>query len=106
VLLSLPHPAGRRPVLLDAFANVAPLAPQPRIWVQTQLKLAEVFKRKGDWDRVHEACEAIHRRTVKTAVSAEDLKKDLPSEGGWAELVKKSSDGEDAKCRRVKIGHC
>ena len=75
-----------------------PLSTQPRIWVQTQLKLAEVFKRKGVWDRVRDACEAIHARTQKYAASAELLKKDLPAEGGWGQLIKRSSSGAFRCC--------
>ena len=70
-------------------------ASQTRIWVQTKLKLAEVFKCKGDWDRVNDACQDIHSRTQKQDASLGALEKVLPTEGGWAQLIKANSDGAD-----------
>lgn len=57
-------------VLLQVFeTTLAMFESQTRIWEQTQLKLAEVFKRKGDWPRVQDTCAAIHSRAQKTADS-------------------------------------
>jgi hypothetical protein len=81
-------------VLLQVFGTTLTMfESQTRIWVQTQLKLAEVFKRKADWTRVQESCAAIHGRTQKTADSEAELKKVLPTEGKWSALIKKQTGG-------------
>ena len=81
-------------VLLQVFETTLTMfESQTRIWVQTQLKLAEVFKRKGDWARVHEGCGAIHRRTQKLGGTEAELRKVLPAEGSWSRLIKKEPSG-------------
>eukprot|EP01043_Picozoa_sp_COSAG02_P013006 COSAG02_NODE_513_length_20826_cov_323.015246_17_plen_491_part_00 len=85
---------GADDVLLQVFETTLTMfESQTRIWVQTQLKLAEVFKRKADWSRVQECCAAIHSRTQKTADSEAELKKLLPTEGKWSALIKKQARG-------------
>lgn len=69
-------------VLLQVFeTTLSMFSAQPRIWVQTQLKLAEVCRRKGEWGQVEQACRAIHGRTQKSAGTKEELARGLPSEG-------------------------
>lgn len=81
-------------VLLQVFETTLTMfESQTRIWVQTQLKLAEVFKRKGDWPRVQQSCAAIHSRTQKTASSWAELNKLLPAEGNWSALIKEQLPG-------------
>lgn len=41
---------------------------QVRIWVQTKLKYAEMFKRKGDWPQVAQACAEVRHITSRVPV--------------------------------------